>query len=478
MKWRRSESRKQYLQDDPLYQQCQREMRGGDYQLPACANATMTANLLNQANVNIHYKKMKPDVVEAVEAIYNAFQVNYYPSLQFKNKGTGKEKEINLQYELDPDLRFVNCTVVTSNEENNFGEWGRTLFATHPVFHVRSRVMSTIFGLQTYRPICVVDKAHISTFSNRTYPASLDKHWTVALQYIPQDARHYEEPKSVQEQLRTQPENFVVFVRQSGQGRDVKITFSSPETDYKLMDITMSSGQGSSGMKTKVNVNGQEVQVSGHSSHDIGEGYVQIYGLPNGEVKVEVRDWFYVISDGERMKLTALNGRFRNSVRGLCGVFNDDEANDFLTPGNCIVGDYKQFIKSYDIESGEGRGQTQTHSKGSHECVPKEVPLYADVISNRLWSQRSQHSGDCTLLQTRYVEEYGQICFTIGEMPVCRGHCRQRGTITNNVPVHCVKNSNAAQLWKKQIDQGQSPDFGHKKETKITRIELPQSCVP
>lgn len=345
--------------------------------------------------------------------------------------------------------------------------------------------------------ICVVDQTHISTFSNQTYPAPLEHQWTLLLHYVPKDARHTEGQIPVEQQLQRQPENYAVLVRQqsgSGQQKEVKITLSSPKTDYKVIDITLEpsahgtkgsskgSAKGSSkGCKAKVTVDNQQVSVSDQQSHDIKEGYIQIYSLPNGEVKVEIHEAFYAIYDGNRVKLTVVNGKFRDSIRGLCGAFNDDPSSDFLTPQNCIACDYRHFIKSYALEGSEGQQQLAKFPGANSQCVAKQVPLYVNVISDRD-AGRKGHSGGSgspskgTRFQTRYVETDIEICFTIRPVPVCNSSSQPRSLLRKSVSVHCVQKSNVALLWKSQIDRGASPDFSHKKESKTVHIELPQSC--
>ncbi|KAJ8985867.1 hypothetical protein NQ317_006241, partial [Molorchus minor] len=486
IKLRRSEERKQYLKEQTIFKQCEREMSEGNYHLSACANATMTANLLDEVKINIEHENLRPDVAEQIHAMYDAMRLNYYPTLQVNwNQGTGKLNQIDVESRFDPDLAFASVSIKSSQEETKIsniaiGEWTRTLFVVHPVFHVKSRIMKEIRGLKTYRPYFVVDGTSISTFNNRTYPASIDDHWTVALQYVPKDARHHSGPKSVQEQLKFQTENYVVLVRQnseSKQNKDIKIILSAPETDYKVLDITMTPQQ-TSGLKAKVTVNGRDVHVDDKESQDFGNGFVQIYCIPNGEVKVEIRDVFYVIYDGRRMKLTDVSNKLRGSVRGLSGSYQDNKAEDFLLPENCIVSDYQQFINSYDTDSNKQQHMKQSTQWGT--CLRKDMPLYTNVIVRQdilnALSSTSSSRFECTTSQTRYSDQGGEICFTIRELPKCSSHCRQRSSITKKVSVHCVENSRVAYLWKNQIDKGHSPDFSHKKETKTVDMELPVDC--
>lgn len=314
------------------------------------------------------------------------------------------------------------------------------------------------------------------------------------LQYVPKHARqNAQDQLSVDQQLlRYQVENYAVLVRSNKDNKkqkDIKITVDVPQTQGKYLDITLEPAsnqqneRSGSNPTAKVYVNGQQITYSNLKSHDINNGYIQIYSLRNGEVKVEVQNAFYLIYDGYRAKLTTLNGKFRNAVRGLCGQFNGDDNTDFLTADNCIAHDVKDFIESYQFVEGQQRSQQRDSSK----CYDKKV-LYANVISNEdvgnansiqknslyqnLGVRGSPNS--CVKYQTRYVDQNGETCFTIRPMPTCM--CQQGETVTKNVSVHCLQKSNIVQLWKDQINKGASPDFSHKSETRTVKMELPKVC--
>ncbi|CAH0562015.1 unnamed protein product [Brassicogethes aeneus] len=484
---RRSESRKQYLLEEPMYHECKRQMQEGNHQLPACANMTIRANKLDDIQVKIQHENMRPEYTRAIQHVYNAlrYQMTVLPHIEIQ-KSQQQDKQIRLRARFAPNLRAINVTLQDGQEEITLknikvDELMADVFVAHPVFHIKSRLVGKMLGYQNYRPYCVIDQTEANTYSNRTYSIrSLPTQWTVMMQYVPEKARQHQQPHiNGQEQLKHQLGNYLVLVRQNKENpkqKDVKITFNEPRTQGKILDITLQPAQNGqlSGVnpKAKVFVGQQQVQINGQQSHDIQGDLVQIYALPNGEVKIEVHGKFYAIYDGERVKLTLLDGQFRDQIRGLCGQFNEQKPTDFQTPDNCIIREEQEFVQSWNAE--------QPQKQQRQHCYRQEV-LYANVISKQdlghgqEHQNQHQHSGDmCTKYQTRYVEQNGEICFTIRPMPVC--NCQQRGTITKNVAVHCVKQSNVANLWKSQIQKGASPDFGSKTETRKIQMELPRQC--
>lgn len=302
-------------------------------------------------------------------------------------------------------------------------------------------------------------------------------------QYLPKVPRHAVNSRSLTEQLKHQTENFVVLVRAapSRNGKDVKITINSPETKLEVMDITMTprQQQGEKVARAKVTVNEKEIQVDENKSYDYEHGYIQIYTLPDGEVKVEIKDKFYVLYDGERVQLSVSDGKFKDATRGICGQFTEERLEDFLTPQNCYVKDHHQFIRSFEVEGSEGQNvRHQLKSGTEKECVRKVSPLYVDVISsNNKQTWQKQSLQQCTAFQTQYVQDNEDVCFTLRPLPKCVRGCQSTDFIERDVPVHCVQESNIVQHWKNQIDNGVNPDFSRQTETKTVKIQIPQSCV-
>ncbi|XP_065166461.1 vitellogenin-like [Atheta coriaria] len=503
-KLEKSESRRRYLQAHPRAQECRHEMQSGNYQLPACANMTAEANLLDRVHVQVQYDNITPVIRNATYKIYSALRHMGYYNLDenvVSAQGTGKDNQIELEARFEPDFESVNVTLRAPKVEAQFNEirvndWARQVVAVHPAYPLNYRAMSHALDIDTYGSICVVDKNAANTLDNKTYPLRLGSGWTVMMQYVPTFARqHHQEQKYIQQQEEQQQEQYVVLVRdsQSGEHKELKMTIRTPESQGQLIEVDVKPQQGQQGEqpRAQITVNQKAYQLDDKKSTDIEGGLIQMYVLPRGEVAIEVRDAFYVIYDGERVMLSATHDKFRDAVRGLCGTFTGEQVNDFLTPKNCIVRDAKQFAASWAIE-GESRQHAGQH-KG--ECVYEDVE-YVNVVSDydagrtqhkqgkhhqqqrqQEQYERSGSNSGCSKHQTRYVEENGEICFTIRPHPVCKSSCRANGEEEKKVPAHCVKANSVTDLWKKQIQRGANPDFSHKSVTRDVRVPMPKSCT-
>ncbi|XP_060515925.1 vitellogenin-like isoform X2 [Cylas formicarius] len=481
---RRSSERKEYLLSQPLYQVCKQEMQEGNRNLPACANLTIQANFFDRMEVQMKPENWDEKITRPIKDVYRGIRLFFYPMTQFES-AQSQDQQYLAEVRFQPNLKYLNISVTGEHEKATISdipmnEWAQTIVVPHPVFHLRSRMFGKAVGFKNFRPTCVVDHTATQTFNNKTYPISLGSDWTVMMQYVPQQARRLGQQSTqsnAEQQLKEQMENFVVLVREQSEHKELKIVINSPQTEEKQVEIAMqpTEGQGEfsgSNPAATVLVDGQKVTINDKQSTDLNEGYIQIYALPNGEVKVEIQDTFYVIYDGERVRITTVNDKLGNDIVGLCGRFNADQFEDFLTPSNCVAKDVQKFIQSYKI------GQNQQRLGASQECVQKVLPLYVNYISEidsgKQSLDQSRKGSSGTRLQHRYVEENGSLCFTTRAVPVCKH--RVRSTISKDIPVVCIDKTKAAYLFKKQIDAGGNPDFSHKQPTKTVKMDVAQRC--
>ncbi|XP_017781017.1 PREDICTED: vitellogenin-like [Nicrophorus vespilloides] len=503
-KLRKSESRKQYLQSLQRAHECRREMEEGNHQLPACANMTAEANLMDRVQVQLQFEHVSSEAAECSRRAYDYLRyLGFYNLRENLHKQSGKQNEIEMEARFEPNFESVNVTIKSEHMESKFEQirvnhWAKQVVAVHPVFPMTNRVMGKLLQLDTYRPICVVDKTAANTFDNKTYPIDLGHAWTVMFQYVPTFARQQQnQPQRYQQQQEEQQtEQYVVLVRdtKSGQAeKEVRMTIRTPETQGQLIDLEIKPSENKDCSKSnpcaKVQVNGKQYEISDAKSTDIQGGFIKFFALPSGEIKVTVRDSFYIIYDGKRVKLAVVSDKFRGSVRGLCGTFTGEQSDDFLTPKNCILRNPREFAATYAIEE-QGHVQQYKSRAQKAECFYKDN-VYANVISDfdagrnhQQYTQKQNYLGQrnsdnsCSKQQTSYMlENNGEtICFTTHKIPVCKSSCNANELITKSVKYHCVPKTNISELWRNQINKGASPDFSSKTVTKTVEMKVPASC--
>lgn len=158
-KLRKSDDRKMYLQKLPLLNRCRKEMEEGNYQLPACANMTASANLMDRISVQLQYDHLSPRARNLTHQAYNALRYFGYFHLdenRVNATGNGKPNQLDLEARFYPDFSAVNVTLKTEKMEATLrhirmNDCAKRLFAVHPVFPVTARVQANIHGWESYK---------------------------------------------------------------------------------------------------------------------------------------------------------------------------------------------------------------------------------------------------------------------------------------------------------------------------------------
>lgn len=233
--------------------------------------------------------------------------------------------------------------------------------------------------------MCVVDQNAVNTFDNKTYPIKVPQSWTVMFIHSPRAAlrnlRHESEQMNKQDE-----ESYMVLMREKGsQQKEVKI-YARVGGDEKVIDIIPT---GSASPCATVTVNGKQYQYNNQRITYAPERCLQIYALPNGELKIKLLHAFNVVYDGKRIKMTITSNKFRKFARGLCGNYNGEPSDDLRVPENCLLGDYNEFVQAYEISE----QQTSRQSRGSYRtgCY-KHEHVFANVISDWDAGRRSRRS--------------------------------------------------------------------------------------
>lgn len=155
---RKSEERKQYLKEQPEYKECQRQMQQGNHQLPACTKMTVEANLLDHVQIKVDYKNMEPRVLNQTYKLYSVLRQIVFPRLDeniVDAQGTGK-KQVEIEGRFTADLKHMNVKIQTEKYESQIkdvsvNQWAKTILVSHPVFHIRSRLMGLAFNYDVKR---------------------------------------------------------------------------------------------------------------------------------------------------------------------------------------------------------------------------------------------------------------------------------------------------------------------------------------
>lgn len=272
-----------------------------------------------------------------------------------------------------------------------------------------------------------------------------------------------------------QNDYYKVEVKADANGdKQVKISVGLYEAIANVV-MKRSSLPGSSAM-ARVSINGKDESIYADKVNYFFKGFINIYPLPSGELKVSIKNAFDVVYDGHRVQVVLTNPKFYESLRGVCGNYNEEPADDFIVPNNCIVSDSQVFVDSYTLSYPPSGYPPKTSYKN---CAPHKKVQFARVISdmdtrrNRPWRQPREQGQ--YRMQTRYEEIDGSICFTVQKQPSC-WQGKTTGYTTKKAAVHCLSPSRVTEMWKSRIDEGHSPDFSPKSISKYLDIKVPVDC--
>lgn len=144
-KMSRSEERRKHVEESALGQQCKQQMKQGDYQMPACQNATNQANVYDQYTVTAQYDNLSS---KAKQAAYSAYAYLRHFGFDYVSEDTlkanNKPKEVKAQISFAPNMRSANVSLDTpaaSTEWNNLPvpSYAKKL-AVHPDHDVIDRL--------------------------------------------------------------------------------------------------------------------------------------------------------------------------------------------------------------------------------------------------------------------------------------------------------------------------------------------------
>ncbi|XP_011695998.1 PREDICTED: vitellogenin-3-like [Wasmannia auropunctata] len=195
------------------------------------------------------------------------------------------------------------------------------------------------------KPSCTLDKNMVITFDKRVYPVTLGTtKYVLLITYLIQDPNNRKNHMTIAEELIVA----VVAKDMNDGSRSVNIILGKREV--KLTKL---------GHETIATFNGATVIDSKKRSY----GYIAhreiifvIVKLPDGSIVCDSQKYGITVAyDGNRVNIRTVD-RYRNAVRGLCGNYDSNTGNDFLTPGKYLLTKPEEFAATYSSiqENSEG----------------------------------------------------------------------------------------------------------------------------
>ena len=137
---KQSSARREFVRRQPMSQLCEQQMEHGNNFLPACQNATIQANIMDQYNVNIQFDKISQRVKNAT---FKAYDVARYLGWQYNSENfvntSNSHNKIQAELRFAPNLKSANLSIDApsmSAEFNNvrLNPWVARAAAIHPMY--------------------------------------------------------------------------------------------------------------------------------------------------------------------------------------------------------------------------------------------------------------------------------------------------------------------------------------------------------
>ncbi|MCD1171608.1 VWD domain-containing protein, partial [Bacillus anthracis] len=228
------------------------------------------------------------------------------------------------------------------------------IFAPHPTYTAFDFFMQETFRSK-YQAACVADKGFATTFDNRTFPAHFQNNWYVLMAYMNRNNYYnnnfnqYLQQNKNQHSYRDYNEKrfySAVLARDNSHGqKELKVVLNNGEYEFNFEPASQNAGFSNSfsasNPAAKVQFNKEEQHVQYKYMNDFfdknGKIFAQFYALPDGTIRFFAPqaglEFFY---DGARVKFQAAS-QYRGAVRGICGTYSNQYADDFTSPKNCVM---------------------------------------------------------------------------------------------------------------------------------------------
>ncbi|XP_019887836.2 uncharacterized protein LOC105281428 [Ooceraea biroi] len=472
----RSDDLKEVIMDSEQVEKCRHEMKRGNKGMRACQEVIALANMKDHGILSMDIKSelirdmMNQLIQFASQKLLSDESVEVVSS---KNE----RKTIDLEVKLAPDFETAEATLRTAGVDIKFDPLDLSETA---LSSVENKIDEWLEEEEEPETSCTLDKTEVLTFDNRSYPVKLGKCWHVMMTTY--SKRNPENPN----------EFFPI-------PEEMQLAVVVQDTDDNHRQVRMIMGDNKlemhkSGDHVEATLNGEKVPFSQYKSYRVKEDdetIIEIFELPDGSVRVMSEKYeMNVVYDGERVRLELFD-EYRNDIRGLCGNYDGQPDNDFITPKNCILKDPEEFTATYAMtkDSCEGPAMENKQKAEKSKCI-RMRNLQSNVISdreagrpwieNKKWGYHHEHldaSGKrCTFYRTKIVEEGDEICFTTRPLPICAEGCKPTEMKTKKYLLHCMPKNESSMHLKKRIEKGANPDMTQRSVSKSHSFEVPLSC--
>ncbi|KAL0112914.1 hypothetical protein PUN28_012279 [Cardiocondyla obscurior] len=360
-----------------IVEKCWEEKKQGDIWLPNCQKASDLIRKKNYLKMSIDTNS--DDFYMYANNLISTYKAEYKPAIGLNRGrpywfGNKNKKTIDLEVKVLPDNKDVDIVLRTSSN-NDISLSFSDIFEEVP-----NNLVETLFEEDVLmNPVCILDKTKVVTYDGKVYSLKLGDCWHVMLTTYP---KH--NPNNPEQTLGIpRYKGVIVMAREMIDGsKQIRMVLGDQEIHLQKLNDRL---------EAKIN---DEIGNFSRNERYVDETF-EIYWL-DGMIAIFSAEYeIYAVYDGIRILFESSN-KYMNSIRGLCGNYDMQPDNDFITPKNCILTKPEEFVATYALTQDNCHGPSLLNKRKAEEsvCVPRTYhpsDVISDINAGRSPSRRRGH---------------------------------------------------------------------------------------
>lgn len=353
------------------YKQCMEERQKGLKFNEACKKMYNKVTALNKIDFTAKYNNLPLALKNATIKVENLLKAVYYPHMS-NDAVTAKNQEhqVRIVAEFEPEKRAVNIKIQKPSETTIFTEIKTSLKPLSAHRTIAQQVADAVTGNQKPATCDISGGKYINTFNNVTF-----KHEMGQCTYL---AARDCSPNGLFAVLVSGPQS-----PKSGPANGIFVEVQLLKNTIKLAPKTSNMD------KYEVSINGEKHQLNQEETL-IADSGRQAPGTPDALAYVTLSGHFVhvkapahgidIVFDGKDVRVK-VSDFYKGKMCGLCGPFDAETKDEFVSPKGCIFAQANDFAESYIVP--DGQCQNRQHNNRQQCKVNDEaVATYPQLESN------------------------------------------------------------------------------------------------
>ncbi|XP_076389432.1 vitellogenin [Megachile rotundata] len=353
----RSNELKEDINDISVVKECKKQMEQGNKLLRACQKAGDKALQVDELQISLqtgcrrthrNIENLFSDLISF--RIVDGTVIDSQPEDMDEGKLTLKAK-------ISKNMKSANFSVQSMNMNMKMNDVNLDYFEDSS--EEEEDEVDNSWLMDDDVSTCVMDLNRAETFDGKEFPLKLSSCWQVLMTTYPKL-----NPRKPSEKLAmSEDESVSILAREINGQKEVKVILGQNEIQL-LPGIEL----------PEVLVNGQKVPVAGTVTHQVRQDddvVFEIFQRGSHYISVVSEEYDVTLTyDGKRLMIEEPE-MFSYSLRGLCGNYDGNSENDFMSPGNCPLTKPEEFIASYTLtkEQCEGENLQKVKSLQKPACA-------------------------------------------------------------------------------------------------------------